>query len=403
MMFMKSLRHRLTKSTALSAVTLEARSTKNIDVAIIGGRGYHSSYGGVENAIRQISNHMAASYSIQIMVYGTDSSEVDGSKLSNTDLSCVYSPHSIYSRLGQHGAVFACVLHALFISRPRTVLIFASGPSVFVPLFRVFGKPVITSLRAIDSARDKWGKISRKILQTGEYFAWRYSTTLTANSMEMINTYKARRSDAVFVPNGSLPALDGVSRIRQEFNLADNGYFLFAARLDPAKRLHLLLQAHAQLPEEQRLPLVIAGGHSKSEKYQQSLMQYAGPDVIFLGHITAEQLDPLMVHCRAFVLPSVLEGMSNSLLTAMATGCAVLASDIPPNADVLQNDDAIFKADDLMALQLGLQRLSCAPDFAVQLGQKLKQHAQSTYSWQRTGELFYAQIEPHLARVTTDG
>jgi len=384
MMFMKALRRRLVKPEAFASAQSDRFKQKKVDLAIIGGRGYHSSYGGVENAIRQISNHMAASYSLTIVVYGTDSSEVESSSLSNVDLSFVYSPHKIYQVFGQHGASLACALHAVFISKPRTVLIFASGPSIFVPLFRLFRTPVITSLRAIDSARDKWGWVSRKILQMGEYFAWKYSTTFTTNSMEMISLFKVKRDDAVFIPNGGLAAKDNDSQIRHDYSLLD---------------LHLLLEAHSKLPADHRLPLVIAGGHSKSDKYKQELMRYAGSDVIFLGHISPQELDPLMVHCRAFLLPSVLEGMSNSLLTAMATGCAVLASDIPPNTDVLQNPDAVFSADNIPMLSNGLLRLAREPEFADQMGRSLKRHATNTYSWQRTTDLFYAQIETHLEGV----
>jgi len=400
MTILRSLFQRMPKfNVASQTKENEIQQTqKTMDLAIIGGRGYHSSYGGVENAIRQISNHMVESYSLNITVYGTDPSEYEEGISTNAKLSFVYAPSFVYRKFGQHGATLACVLHALIIGRPSVTLIFASGPSIFVPLFRLFGIPVVTSLRAIDSARDKWGWLSRKILQLGEYFSWRYAHAFTANSLEMVEVFGSKRKDAVFIPNGSTKATDRDSDILAEHNLSDGSYFLFAARLDPVKRLHILLEAHASLPESSRLPLLIAGGHSKSEKYQQELMEYASSDVIFLGHISAAQLDPLMVHCRAFLLPSVLEGMSNSLLSAMATGCAVLASDIPANADVLDSQDAVFPVDDIDALREGLKKLAQQSDFADQLGARLQDHAESTYSWQRTTDLFYSQLSPYLTK-----
>lgn len=402
-MFVKSIKHRLKRSgdsSASSRTTKRHRASnkQRVDLAIIGGRGYHSSYGGVENAIRRISDSMVAEYALNICVYGTDSSEASGAQISGERLKFIYAPRFSYRFFGQHGATLACVIHALLITRPRVVLLFASGPSVFVPLFRLMGKPVITSLRAIDSARDKWGWISRKILQAGEYFAWKYSTSFTANSLEMINVFGDKRPDALFIPNGSVEAQDGESEIMRKFGLRNDAYFLFAARLDPVKRLHLLLQAHASIAQEDRLPLVVAGGHSKSEKYQQELQQSAASDVFFLGHISAQELDPLMRNCRAFLLPSVLEGMSNSLLSAMATGCAVLASDIAPNKDVLLNEQAMFSADDVSAMRDGLLRLAQQPEFARQLGAELQKHAQQTYSWQRTAGLFYSLIVKHLPK-----
>ncbi|MBX2846817.1 MAG: glycosyltransferase family 4 protein [Acidiferrobacterales bacterium] len=392
----KTLRKRFMNSMGNAKQTSNSLSTRQVDLAIIGGRGYHSSYGGVENAIRCIHDEMSSKYDLKIVVYGTDSREVIDSKKTNSDNAFVYAPSFAYRFFGQHGATLSCVLHALFISRPRVTLIFASGPSIFVPAFRVFRKPVITSLRAIDSSRDKWGKISRKILQAGEYFAWRYSNSFTVNSKEMATIFKEKRSDVLYIPNGSVPALDGESIIRKKYSLNDNGYFLFAARLDPVKRLHLLLEAHARLPKEHRLPLVIAGGHSKSEKYRQKLLKYAATDVIFLGHISAQELGPLMVRCRAFLLPSALEGMSNSLLSAMATGCAVLASDIPPNKDVLLNQDAIFPLDNVEVMTERLLRLVRDPEFASRLGSALQGRAESAFSWEHTARLFYSKVSEHL-------
>jgi glycosyltransferase involved in cell wall biosynthesis len=56
-------------------------------------------------------------------------------------------------------------------------------------------------------------------------------------------------------------------------------------------------------------------------------------------HFLGEVPDPAE-HLRAadaFVLPSVAEGMSNSLLEAMATGLTCLASDIGGNTDLIEH------------------------------------------------------------------
>ncbi len=378
-----------------------SRLKPKIDLAILGGRGYHSNYGGVENAVREIADQTVERHKLNLLVYGTDSSELPSSNFHNHRLSFVYPPRSIYRYLGQHGAVLFCVFHILCLTRPTVVLVFASGPCVFVPLLRLFGFPVISSLRAIDSARSKWGITSRTILRLGEYFAWRSASTFTANSMEMIRLFSTRRANATFIPNGSSPAREGKSLIMDTLGLSSNEFLLFAARLDPVKRLDILLQAHSQLEISQRLPLVIAGGHSKSEQYRQHLSSYAGRDVFFLGHLAASDLEPLMFHCRAFLLPSVLEGMSNSLLTAMATGRAVLASDIAPNADLLEDPEALFKADDIDDLRTALLRLCRDPSFAAALGMRLKQHAQKNYSWPRTADMFYTELLPYIRMPRT--
>jgi len=86
---------------------------------------------------------MVAEYSLNISVYGTDSSEAGEAQPTGARLRFIYAPRFSYRFFGQHGAPLACVLHALLIARPRVILLFASGPSVFVPLFRLMGKPVV--------------------------------------------------------------------------------------------------------------------------------------------------------------------------------------------------------------------------------------------------------------------
>ncbi|MFT5814055.1 MAG: glycosyltransferase involved in cell wall biosynthesis, partial [Psychroserpens sp.] len=254
---------------------------------------------------------------------------------------------------------------------------------------RLGGIKVITSLRAVDSARDKWGKVSQKTLQIGEYCSWRFSNAFTVNSKEMAEIYAPYRSDVKFIPNGAKGIeTKGEGRLN-ELGLTNNGYFLFAARLDPVKRLHILLEAHTKLPEKSRLPLVVAGGHVKDQGYEQQLIAMASSDVIFLGHLSKNDLDPLMAHCRAFILPSVLEGMSNSILSAMAAGKPVLAADVPANSDLLGYEDALFTADNCKKLKDKLVLLSNNEEFCLTLGDKLKERAKAEFSWTATSEKFY--------------
>src|SRR5262249_36402224 len=57
-------------------------------------------------------------------------------------------------------------------------------------------------------------------------------------------------------------------------------------------------------------------------------------------HFTGAVADPAeyLRAADAFVLPSVAEGMSNSLLEAMATGLPCLASDIGGNTDLIESE-----------------------------------------------------------------
>lgn len=367
----------------------------NVKIAFIGSRGIFSNYGGVENATREIVLEMSQENNVNINVYGVRN-EDDNKFTLPVNVTTIFIPAFIYRYLGQHGYILFCILHVLLINRPKVVILFASGPCVFTPLLRFAGIKVITSLRAFDSARDKWGRISRTILQFGEYCSWRFADEFTANSKEMVSVCSKYRHDAHFIPNGAKPIVTANINDLENYGLVPNHYLLFAARLDPVKRLHLLLEAHKRLPDSIRIPLVIAGGNVKDEAYEKMLRKYESQSVIFLGHIKSEQLEPLMKYCRAFILPSVLEGMSNSLLSAMANSKAVLAADIVENSDVVECQDALFEKDNVNDLHEKLIKISGDIDFCNNLGKKLGEIASEKYSWATTSAMFFKLIRNHV-------
>tara|TARA_B100001063_G_scaffold70884_1_gene64984 strand:- start:6299 stop:7420 length:1122 start_codon:yes stop_codon:yes gene_type:complete len=364
-----------------------------IKVAFLGGRGITSNYGGVENATRAIATNLINYDDITPLVYGVKQSHsqkhncLDG-------LVSIDAPLFIYNLMGQHGMILWCVLHIVFISRPKVVVVFASGPCIFVPFLRMFGIKVISSLRAIDSKRGKWSFFNEKVLELGEFFAWKFSNEFTVNSLAMQKYYSAWRK-AHFIPNGS----EIINNEKNTFDLSSqlplkkNQFFFFAARLDPVKRLHLLLEAHSELPENCSIPLVIAGGNCKDKNYENYLKSFACNNVFFLGHVSPTVVDSYMINCKAFVLPSILEGMSNSILSAMINGKPVIAANVPENLDLLEVDDAVFEADSKDLLKEKLIAIATNDDFCLSLGKKLKTIAKNNYSWEKTSLNFYNLIK----------
>jgi len=368
---------------------------QNFKISFVGSRGIFSNYGGVENATREIVLEMSQEKNVYINVYGVQS-EDDNKFALPENVKMTFIPDFIYKYFGQHGYILFCILNVLFINRPKVVILFASGPCVFTPLLRFGGIKVITSLRAFDSDRDKWGKVSRTILQFGEYCSWRFANEFTANSKEMISVCSKYRHDAHFIPNGAKRIIDTNITELETYGLKPNHYLLFSARLDPVKRLHLLLEANQRLPDSIRLPLVIAGGNVKDKAYEKMLRKYESQSVIFLGHINSKQVDILMKYCRAFILPSVLEGMSNSLLSAMANSKAVLAADIVENSDVVEYKEALFEKDNINDLYEKLIKISSDIPFCNDLGVKLGAIASEKYSWRATSTMFFELIKKHV-------
>lgn len=360
----------------------------NISIAFIGGRGLNSNYGGVENAIREISKCLVSYSDTEITVYGTR--EDSPSLVNKTEtIKQVNMPRFVYDKGGQHLLTFFCVANAIFKRKNKIIFLFASGPCIFTPLLKLFGFKVVANIRAVDSQRDKWGVISRKILEYGERFACRYAHAMTVNSKEMRDYFIDARPDVYYVPNGATykeVGNDGELYFQQTL-LKQKGYLFFAARLDPVKRAHLMIEAYNEL--DTNVPLVIAGGHCKDPDYQRQLQQMASDNVIFLGHVSQEQVEVLIKNCMIFISPSVLEGMSNSILSAMLNSVPVIAADVRANSDLLEDKRAIFESDNVISLRSKMSELLQDSDQRNVLGASLKRHVLANYTWDNTARKFY--------------
>lgn len=358
-------------------------------IAFVGGRGFHSNYGGVENAIREIASRLAQSSDIDVEVYGQGTGSWFAVKEVEPGLNTVAAPAFMSRFKGNAVLAFANCLYALLARRPQVLLLFASGPSLLAIVAKVLRVPVVAALRGIDSQRGIWSPLGVAALRLGEFSAVRIADECTVNSLEMYRHFNGNARGLVYIPNGATDASAGSDEVLDRFGLKPDGYLFFAARLDQAKRLHVLLKAYRQLPKDSRLPLVIAGGQCKSPEYQQQLDELACEGVQFIGHVDNEILDPLMRNCAVFVLPSIKEGMSNSLLAAMNRGRCVVCADIDANADVVQHEPAaLFEADNVDALAARLLEYCRDPESRHACGQAMRQIVKRHFCWDVTASSY---------------
>ncbi len=132
------------------------------------------------------------------------------------------------------------------------------------------------------------------------------------------------------------------------------------AVLRPEKSLDTLVDAVARLHADGvRVELVIMGdGPLRGELEARAHAQGLAGACRFIG---ANQ--DVVAHLRTldlFVLPSRSEAMSNALMEAMACGCAVVASNVGGNPEVVRDGDTgvLFPAGDTAALTAVLARLA---------------------------------------------
>ncbi|HOR26762.1 MAG TPA: glycosyltransferase [Candidatus Sumerlaeota bacterium] len=115
--------------------------------------------------------------------------------------------------------------------------------------------------------------------------------------------------------------------------------FLFAARLVEQKRATDLLTAFADLQQQpggERLRAWIVGDGPLREQLERQAEALPQPAAVrFFGRRT--DVEDFYAAADIFVLPSTREGFSNALVEAMATGAAVIATDVGGNAEAVRD------------------------------------------------------------------
>lgn len=118
-------------------------------------------------------------------------------------------------------------------------------------------------------------------------------------------------------------------------------YILSVARLHPSKGHDVLLAAFQKLAEsEKNVHLIIAGDGSQRVRLRALGMALGLRDrVSFLGEVGRERVKELLAGCEFLVLSSWAEGMPLAALEAMASGKAVVATDVGALSEIITDSE----------------------------------------------------------------
>lgn len=176
---------------------------------------------------------------------------------------------------------------------------------------------------------------------------------------------------------------------------------VFTGRLVALKRLDILLKSWADVVRAPNTPacrLLILGQGEESESLKALAGQLGvGDSVSFLGQMK-DVVDYLQV-ANVFVLPSASEGMSNSLLEAMACGLAIVATDVGGNRQVLEGQRCglLVRPGSQAELTQSLLQVLCDPALADRLGRESRLIVESWYSLDLVAEQYIELYESLLS------
>ena len=170
----------------------------------------------------------------------------------------------------------------------------------------------------------------------------------------------------------------GPSRIRAE--LGARFIVSYLGRVDPEKRVPELVDSFLRQRWPEDHVLVIAGSGSRDAQARR--MAGTTQQVRLLGAVhDRESCIDILRGTDVFVLPSTAEGLSLSMLEAMAAGCAVIATDVAEDGKALGEAGVRIPRQPLEpALGDALARLRNEPDLRATLGHKARARVVAAYS-----------------------
>lgn len=158
--------------------------------------------------------------------------------------------------------------------------------------------------------------------------------------------------------------------------------FVYMGRVDSEKNVDVLLRSFLDSEPPPDVKLVVMGSGGERRRLQR---QFRDERVVFTGHVAdAAQRTAILRAADAFFLPSSVEGLSLSMLEAMACGAATVATDVGVDGDALRGAGIVLdprRLDD--QLRLAIRQLIEMPWLTPPLGEAARRRVVERYSLER--------------------
>lgn len=181
-------------------------------------------------------------------------------------------------------------------------------------------------------------------------------------------------------------------------------FLFYVGGADWRKNVEGLITGFSLLPPSlrQHYQLVIAGCSTwKALLHQNANKKGLGQDEMRVtDYLSNTELKALYRACHLFVFPSLYEGFGLPLLEAMACGAPAISSASSSMPEVMDCDEALFKAEDPRALADKLLHVLTDEAFRQRLIRHGEQRAKN-FSWDKTAQKAIRTMEETVAQGST--
>jgi len=347
-------------------------------IAMIGQKGIPAVYGGIESHVDVVSSMLAARGHTVFVYCRPYYTRIRGDY---KGVHLVKTPTIKTRHLDCATHTLTSTAHVLSM-KPDVVHYHALGPSALSFIPRIIGARTVATVHGLDWRGGKWGSWATWLLQRCEYAACHFPNRCVVVSQTLRDYFRDRYGrEVTYIPNGVMPGRDLEPVNIGKFGVEAGGYYLFVGRLGPEKGCHTLVEAFTKTRTSRKL--VMVGSAHLSPSYEEKLKAVADERVIFTGAVYGDMLTELWNGAYAVVHPSVTEGMSLSLLEAMAHGKCVIASGIPENTEVVNDAALTFKSADVDDLAAVIARVEGDDSLIQEYGTRALERVREAFDWEK--------------------
>lgn len=370
-------------------VAVRACVRPHVNVAILGSRGFPSTYGGYETLVRHLARDwVQRGHTVTVYCRSRD----QGRRRWMTEgVRCHWTPGRDSKSLSTLTFGATSHLHAC-VHTFDSALVVNVANGYFLPLLKAGGVPCVVNTDGIEWERGKWGRTARTVFRGGASLCARYANVLIADSQAIAQIWLERFGvQSQYIPYGA-PVLEDLGADRVEaLGLKTSGYLLVVARLIPENNVDLFLDALATMTNPP--PAVVVGSASTDSPLETRLRTLqANGSVMWLGHVADQELlTQLWFNCGVYVHGHSVGGTNPGLLQALGAGAPTLTLDTIFNREVVGRAGRLFPADAtaLASLMEELFRDTTARRELAQYGRRL---IAERYNWDAVSAAYLSAL-----------
>ena len=271
-------------------------------------------------------------------------------------------------------------------------------PQGFVGAFlkRIVKKPLIVTVHGSDLFPLKSGffkKLQRFTVKNSDIV----TVNTEATKKELSSRFPEYASKIRIIPMGVDTRLFKKTKLKKPKKYSRNKLLLTVGRLSDQKGLQYLIGSmHDLLKYDKSIKLLIIGEGSYRNELEQKIKDNGlEKNVEFLGALPIKEIAKYHNYADIFVMPSLAtktgtEALGLSMIEAMSSGCAVIATSVGGIPYALKNEfnGLLVRERDSNALSHAVIRLLKSPKTAGKLGKNAAIFARDNYSWEKVAKDF---------------